>query len=172
MEIKDFESYFLTKYGYVTPTSLVIHDILKFASKKTILEVGAGNGLWAHILKNNGQKITPTDLKPKKDGDLKYKWFEYFFDVEKLSGVDSVNKYNNHEILMICWPDKLKWAGNTLQAFKGNKFIYIGNRYETGDMGLLNILNKDWIKEKSVELPNFLNRNNPKLYFYERKNNK
>tara|TARA_Y100000593_G_scaffold45007_1_gene85669 strand:- start:351 stop:869 length:519 start_codon:yes stop_codon:yes gene_type:complete len=171
MDIDNFEEYFLTKYGYILPTSLIIKRIIEFTQKKPILEVGAGNGLLAHILKNNGQNITPTDLKPEKQGKLKYTWFKYFLDVEKLSGVDAVNKYNNHEILMICWPDKLKWAGDTLQSFKGDKFIYIGDRYKTGDMGLINRLSKDWVKEESTIMDSIIKSYNPKLYFYKRKNN-
>ena len=174
-DIQDFEEYFRTRYGYVIPTSLVIREILKFTHNETILEIGAGTGLWAHILRNKGQKITPTDLKPKVYKDTprelidKYAWFNSFIDVEKLSGIDSVKKYNKHEVLMIVWPEQSKiWAYETLQLFKGNKFIYVGNKDETGDINLLNTLSKDWVEQKSIKLPNLLNQHNPILYLYKK----
>lgn len=202
-KISSFEKYYWMNYGFVIPSSAAIEEILDFARDERILEVGAGTGLWAHILQNKGQKITPVDnwsgmqyhVLSRGDweptdgtavclGDVSDTWKpSYWTDVESLSGKDAVVKYNidakpegirhgatpikRHDVLMICWPEPTGWANDTLKAFKGDKFIYVGEDGKTGDKNLYNTLEKDWRMRGFVDLPNF--NGSPTLYTYRRK---
>ena len=104
-------------FGYTIPNYKVIKKIKKLAENKCILEVGAGCGLWAGLLKKINVNIIPIDIKKCKTR---------YTQIYLCDNITALEKYNC-EILMLIWPDiDDDMAYNTLKAFKNNIFIYIG----------------------------------------------
>ena len=52
---------FMKLYGWSVPTPAAIGAIAAFLGDRQLLEVGAGNGLWAHLLNAYGVAVTATD---------------------------------------------------------------------------------------------------------------
>lgn len=66
---------FLAKYAWAVPTKHAIEEIGRFVGGDTLLEVGAGSGLWAFLLQAFGVDVIPTDSKDH--GTYKKTWEEF-----------------------------------------------------------------------------------------------
>lgn len=102
---------------WAIPSKVVIKQLSDFIGSSKCLEVCSGRGLWAKLLQLSGSHVTATDSFAS---DLNMKTFT---EVEKLNAIAAVEKYHDHDILMVCWahiPFEIP------QNFKGNKIIFIG----------------------------------------------
>jgi len=147
---------FIDEYGWAVPSKEAMEKIKEFVDNDKILEVGSGYGLWAKLLRDVGINIHATD---------NFNWPEYstwhpskkqFTSIENISNVEAINKYPGYNILMMSWPtydDPM--ALNSLQTFKGNKLIYIGEGYMgcTGCNIFHNLLDKEWEESGTVDIP-------------------
>lgn len=82
-----------------------------------ILEVGAGAGYWASLIKN--KKVVCTDnfswTRPSK----------FWRDVEELNAFDAADKYSDADILMMIWPPLgATWPKEIVKRFK--TIVYVG----------------------------------------------
>ncbi|NTF17853.1 hypothetical protein G6L37_05520 [Agrobacterium rubi] len=67
-----------------------------------VLEVCAGNGLLAHLLRERGVDIHPTTIFRSMDGH----GLGLYCQVEELDARDAAARYReSHDILLMCWPD-------------------------------------------------------------------
>ena len=168
--------------AWATPTFNVIKYIKEIVEEKPVLEIGAGYGLWAALLKMVGCNIIATD---------DYSWMKHnngtsketYTDIENISYGDALAKYNEYKILFLCWPHpKGYMTYNTLQKFtegnKGETLIYIGEEdfTITGGINFQKYLEKNWIvkpipdKEELI-MPNFTSgiQTSTKISIYTRK---
>lgn len=130
-------------YSWAIPDENVLNEIINFSPK--ILEIGAGTGYWAYLLKNRGCDIIATDKNPKNT----------WIDVIKENYIDAVKKYDDRT-LMICWS-----ALNDTKLFEENiykqkKLIYIGE-YDGCTGWLIPYLEEhNLIKNKKIiEMPKY-----------------
>lgn len=148
-------------FGFTIPNYKVLIKIKKISKNKSILEIGAGNGLWASLLQKLGVNIIPTDIKKSQ---------HYYTHIYEYNNIDSLNKYNC-DILMMVWPpgpdDTM--AYETLKLFKNNIFIYIGETTKNydcacnGDKLFFKLLTNKWkLIESNYVIPfyygDYLNR--------------
>ena len=85
---------------FFVPNAAFIKELSDYIGDKKALEVYSGNGLLAHLLKNEGVNITPTSIHSDYDN---YSNHAYTF-VEELSSVEAVLKYGkNTDILLVSW---------------------------------------------------------------------
>lgn len=115
--------YFTEKYSWAVPTEEAIREIAKYAP---ILEIGAGAGYWAYLLRKIGVEILAFDEAPpggKKENSYRHKrqWSEV------LEGnIEKVDEYPNHT-LFLCWPpydDPM--AFDCITRTKAKHLIYVG----------------------------------------------
>jgi hypothetical protein len=155
--------------SWAVPDGDLIQDIAAFFGELRVLEVGAGNGLWAYLLKKNDCLIHATDAF---DCDSSYGSDQKrtFTAVEKLDAFKSVQKYDP-EAMFFCWPGQdQSFAADALLEFKGSRVVYIGNPEYTADATFHNILDDEtkWQLVKEVDdLPAWPGVYNI-AYYYER----
>lgn len=159
--------YFIRNYSYAVPNKTAIEKIKKFSKGKKILEVGAGLGLWAFLLQDLGANIIATDDFSWKN---KFQNKKYFTKIEKLNVQNSLDKYNDSEVLLLVWPPYDKpMANDSLKKFKGNKIVYIGEDSDgaTGDYKFHNSLKKNWKQVDEYNIPGWIYIHDT-MKFYER----
>lgn len=122
---------FIEQYSFAIPIQEAIKKIAKFIGSDSLLEVGAGSGLWSYLISQEGVSVTAVDdhswnkhqQVPGKDNIS----IGYYYHVQKSNGTRAVKKYADYNALLLCWPPyKESMAANALNAFTGTKLIYIG----------------------------------------------
>jgi hypothetical protein len=163
----DYQWKFQNMFSYAIPSYNSILKIKDFVKDNQILEVGAGNGLWAGLLKKAGCNIIATDnFSTHGTGLIKY------IDVENLSHIEAINTYKDYHVLFLCWPPQIdSMSDEAIQLFKGDKLVYIGGYGNTGLTGsslFHDILKNQWDLVEKVTIPRWKNVED-ELYLYKRK---
>ena len=110
------------KYSWAVPNEKALQAITKYTP---LIEIGAGTGFWAMLLKNRGVKIITYDLYPFKKN--LYHNQTQWFPIKK--GTPLVLKNYLERNLFLCWPPyNDKMALECLKRFKGKIIIYIGEK--------------------------------------------
>jgi hypothetical protein len=161
----EYRERFTHEYSWAVPSRAVIGGIVAFIGPDQLLEVGAGRGLWAELLRLTigYDRLVVTDLCvgiPQSDFTEKPKieekkaWFEEFVNpnqetfthVLRCSGEHAVRKFVECKALLSIWPYMHPWIGEALEAFTGDKFIYVGEEAGgcTGADNLFDELELHW----------------------------
>ena len=145
---------FTNRYTWALPTWGVISKIAAFVGDARVLEVAAGSGLWAALLKAQGVDIVATDRQPWQqerviDGKQftgAYPWDGYL-DVKRQYALSAVKQYRDCDALMLCWPTyDTSLAYRATREFRGSKLIYVGESDGgcTGDDDFHALLRDKW----------------------------
>jgi len=122
---------FVAEYSWAFPDKKIIDYMKRFIGNDSAIEIGAGHGLWSRLLKDIGINIVATDpqLFPSNSisgyniSDINKQWT----NVEKMNHIESLNNFPNANVLILIWPSYQEtYANESLNLFKGNKVIYIG----------------------------------------------
>jgi len=142
-------------FSWAIPDKKTIDDIKTFVDGDSVLEIGAGNGLWYYLLKKLGVNIHATDI--------------YNDNVEVLTNIEALEKYETN-VLFMCWPPYSdSMAYESLKKFNGNKLIYIGEGEGgfTGDYYFHEEL-EEWKFEKMISIKMWYGINDS-VFLYVRK---
>ncbi len=123
----------IKKYAFAVPTFQVLSIIQELSP---IIEIGAGNGYWAYMLKQMGTDVLAFDKYPPDDALYPFvnhsdnMWFdEQWYDVQKGDALKA-GHYPNRT-LFLCWPQpQSTMATEALQAYKragGHTVVFIGD---------------------------------------------
>lgn len=129
-------------YSWAIPSNKAIVAMTRHSP---ILELGAGTGYWAWLLRQAGANVAAFDRDPAQPP----RW------TEVSSGDESVvSGFPNHALLL-CWPPlESSMAERALVAFRGSVVLYVGEwRGRTGDAEFHKRLDSDWRKIEEIELP-------------------
>lgn len=102
------------KYSFAVPNQEALDIIASFSP---IVEIGAGGGYWASLLRKMGVAIKAFDDFSDKGKRKQRNWTEVKQGDEKV-----IDNFPDHA-LFICWP---YCAGHFLERYKGETVIYIG----------------------------------------------
>lgn len=154
-------------HAWAIPTERAIDAIVKH-SPAGVVEIGAGGGYWARMLRERGLLVMAYDE-------------EEVHNVVRSRGSWSPVDVGGPEkaalwpqlTLFLCWPPyDTPMALMSLLAYKGDKFVYVGEGYGgcTGDDAFHALLEKEWreIEDDGVWLPQWPGIHDT-LYVYERK---
>jgi len=133
---------FIEKYSWAVPSKEAYFEMVKFIDNDRCVETGAGSGLWSHLLQLCGVDIVPTDSKFSD-------WSTYYTDVEKLYDVDALEKYNDRNVLFLCWS-----TTDPVSHFTGNKIIYVGEERNGCTSGEPD--ENEWELVKTIKIPNWV----------------
>lgn len=123
-----------------------------FIGKRTCLEIGAGGGFWAKLLKDKGSNVIPTD---------NFSWIKRgtgkicHTRVVSLDVVSAVRHHREADVLMTIWPYMDEMAESALREFAGNRLIYIGEGEGgcTATDGFFDLLYKEWREVADYDIP-------------------
>lgn len=113
---------FRSIFGFSIPSAHALDQIVEFIGSAKTLEVGAGLGIWSHLLQLSGVDITPTSICDKiyyGKKSMEKTWTE----IELINCTDAVIKYNP-ECLFLSWG--CKTLARSMKHFTGSKIVIIG----------------------------------------------
>lgn len=177
-DFEDFQERFaqrelLTRrYAWAVPSTEVI---LAIAAEGKIVEVGAGTGYWAHLLREAGARVDAYDRAPV----LRNPWIDStaYFPVarggpRRLLRLNDRGEYFYADwTLLICWPPYASsMMSETIRAFPGNRLVFVGEGEGgcTGDDEGHRLLEEEWEEADWFPLPQWPGINDMAT-IYERK---
>ena len=166
-DITDIRFQLIGKYAFAVPCKEALAKIKLY---EPIIEIGAGNGYWAFLLKNIGTDIIPVDDK----GIKKKNWSHIFEDDTEYTEVTDGNENKILEYpernLMLCWPPYSDlMAFRCLSLFEGDFVLYIGELGGcTANDDFHYKLDRDFVLVEHVNIPQWEHVNDG-LFIYKRK---
>jgi len=150
----------IRKYGFAIPTYEAITAIdgcTVHPYADNIVEIGAGSGYWAYLLRQFSRRIRAFDPAPGGSVRSPYSFWKSWTEVEKddhtvLSRIPEAKS----AVLLMVWPDyDVDWPAQALEAFPGNVFAYVGEGYYgcTGNERFHKILADQWKSVSQKWLP-------------------
>lgn len=161
----DNRSKYTGKYSWSVPTEEALHELGKISP---LVEIGAGSGYWAHLLRERGYKILPIDKHPRESNHYNHKktWVDVYEGDESI-----LHKMHSSTNLFLCWPPyNDSMATNCLKMFRGRKVAYIGEGPYgcTGNEEFHDILEDKWDLDVTVYIPQWEGIHDS-LYIYNRR---
>lgn len=158
---------FTKECGFSVPSKEAIQDMKTFIGEDKCLEVGAGRGLWARLLQDEGVVVKATDATIPDN---------CFCKVEQLDARAAIENNRDFKTLLISWwpeDDQEVWWGagdtpyNPSHLFTGDQIIYIGEAIGGCTGGMPNL--KEWRTEKEITIPQLRGNNDVMLFFTRKK---
>lgn len=121
-----------------------------------LVEIGAGNGYWAHLLQERGAIVRPYDRHPPQHKANHYHPDEHVWTRVYVGGPEKAAKHPNHALLL-CWPPLHNpMAENALQHYAGSTVAYIGEWGGcTANDAFHSTLEKEWRQISRISIPNW-----------------
>ena len=143
-------------FSFSIPSFEALQTIIEF---QPILEIGAGSGFWAALLKKNNCGIIATTID-----DENHPFSKKFTEIEYLKAIDAVKKYPDRTVLCN-WPSADTWAEEVLPHIK--RLIISGEPCSTATDIFHDTLAEEFKEIKRCSLPQWLMIND-RLTVYER----
>jgi hypothetical protein len=121
-----------------------------------IIEIGAGTGYWAKILRDRNVDVAAYDINPpekgKKDNDFHADTLCWTTVAQ--GGPEAVEQHPN-STLFLCWPYMDSTAYNCLKRYQGATVVYIGEGEGgcTASDSFFHLLDKQWEEVQSITCP-------------------
>jgi hypothetical protein len=137
---------FIAFYGWSVPDRRAIGRIREFVGDRALLEVCAGNGLWARLLSGTGVRVTATDAAPVAAASL--------VPIEVLEAEAAVRAHVECTALMLSWPPfRSDAAYRALRTFGGDRLVYTGDARFCADERFHALIDTGWRLEERLPLP-------------------
>lgn len=139
---------FIAWYGHAVPTREAVRAVADFLDGCSVLEVCAGLGLWARLLRDEGVSVFATDADEPLGSP--------YVRIERQDALAAIAAYEACDALLLCWPpDGRPVAWESLRRFGGARFVSIGDSRFTGDPAFREMLSRDWSLERLLPLPSW-----------------
>jgi hypothetical protein len=152
--------YMVRAFSWAIPNQSALQALADIAGDRGVLEVGAGTGYWAALLRQLGVDVLATDIAPPRTdlGPEHNPWHPNvasFGEVVKMGAAEAAARADGR-VLMLCWPPSTSEMGlEAVSAYQGPAVVYVGEwcRGTTGTPALHRLLERDWEMDLSVEIP-------------------
>jgi hypothetical protein len=155
------------KYAWAIPNEAALTALLSLGP---LIEIGAGCGYWAHLLRERGGDIVAYDINPPNDERHSNGWCKHTFEEPRLVGTawttvlrggPSVLKQRRHRerALFLCWPPYDEPIAHVaLRTFRGDTFAFVGEQWgATGNAAFFRLLASGWLDVREVTIPRWEN---------------
>jgi len=135
------------EYAWAIPCDEAL-DIL--AQYSPLVEIGAGGGYWAYLLRQRGVDILAYDSHPGIN-----RWVDKQWTKVRRGGPEKLRKLPGRT-LFLCWPPyDTPMGAQCLKNYRGNTVIYVGESAGgcTGDGELHSILHKEFAPVRAQKIP-------------------
>jgi hypothetical protein len=140
------------RYAFAVPTVAALDAIARHAP---VVELGAGTGYWAYLLRARGVDIVAYDLAPPDQLPNAYKLDPRTWTGVRRGGVEVLGGYRDRA-LFLCWPGyRDSFAHDALAAYAGTRLIYVGEDRggNTASPPFFDQLSATWALVERLELP-------------------
>lgn len=138
------------QYSFSVPSEEALEALSQYSP---IVEIGAGTGYWAALLKEHGARVQAFEPHPIYGNPYKFK--RAYTSVAKGDHRRALRMYPNYTLLF-SWPDYgATWSAEALKLHKGRYVAYIGEGLGgcTGSDEMFAILNLAFSVVEEVHLP-------------------
>lgn len=112
------------RYSWAVPNEEAIRTIA-YHSPRGVVEIGAGGGYWAKMLREHGVDVIAYDPDPEGTGE--HPWHSGRQWSEVLKGDHTSVIGHPDRTLLLCWPMySADWSDQAVELYGGNTVIYIG----------------------------------------------
>lgn len=132
------------KYSWAIPT---MEALQRIADLGPVVEIGAGTGYWAYLLRELGVDVLAFDIAPAGTGYYNGWHDDVAAWTEIAHGGHEKAAYYPDRTLVLCWPPyATSMAYSALKCYRGNRLIYIGEDGGgcTGDAAFHDLLHTEW----------------------------
>jgi hypothetical protein len=168
-EIKRRE-HFIETMGYSVPSAEALDRLKVFCGGSTVLEIGAGRGLWASLMIASRIKTIATDIGTT--GGYKVNFTSTWTPIELMDHKTAIKTYGAEcAVCFMSWPTAVdNTAAECVELFRGPKLVYVGESFggSTANDAFFEILHKKFILTEAVEIPQWAGMYD-RMYFFERK---
>lgn len=132
-------------YSWAIPTSEVIEYCANFSER--LLEVGAGNGYWAHLIEEAGGSVYAIDVDPPEDK---------YTHVREANVRNYIHKLSDYPVLMV-WPPHNEGMTRTVIRRRPDNILYVGEQRGgcTADEMFFDVIDSEYAIVKYIELPSY-----------------
>lgn len=119
------------QYSWAIPTENALTAVANY-SPRGVVEIGAGGGYWAMLLRERGVDVVAYDPDPIGPN----RWHTGRRWATVTGGDHTVVRDHPDRTLLLCWPEAdAAWAGEVVQQYAGDTVIHIGElgSITTGD---------------------------------------
>jgi hypothetical protein len=160
----------LTKiYAWGVPNDAALEALARHAP---LVEMGAGTGYWASLLKKRGVDILAFDLCPPGNGRItRNKWTAPYEYLALMTGGPNVLPLFRDRTLFLCWPPyDDPFAETCLDHYEGEKFVFVGEEKgnSTATDAFYDRLDKEFEEVEKVKIPNWIGMRD-RLVVYRRR---
>jgi hypothetical protein len=139
------------KFAWAIPNDEAIAAI---AALSPVVEVGAGSGYWASLLREHGATVEPFDRfpEPSDNCQISHTWLP----VADGGPADALRDGRERWTLFLCWPTyDSSWAADALELHTGEHVCYIGEgRYGcTADDRFFELLHERYRLVQEIDIP-------------------
>jgi hypothetical protein len=154
MSAYDRRIWCVRRYAFAVPTPAALATLAHLAP---IVELGAGTGYWAYLLRRRGVDCVAYDLAPP-DRLPNPSRFHPFTWTEVAAGDVDVLRHHADRTLFLCWPPyRHPLASQALTSYAGATLVYVGEPAggRTADEQFFDLLARSWVATQQVALPNW-----------------
>ena len=163
-DLSDVAWEFRNLYGYAVPSHQAMNAIHAF-SPNGVLELGAGLGYWAHVMRYSGIDTLAVDIHDARNNPyFPYSQFGTHNEPRAWTSMETTitpeELTNTNKALMLCWPDVDSFASKSLSLYGGDHFIYVGEGQgmATGDDKFHDALRSRWVETNRIDIPRLPHR--------------
>lgn len=155
------------KYSWAVPNEEALATIMKYGA---IVEIGAGTGYWAALLRQRGANLIAYDSHLAETGRNSFVFKGHSW-TDVLPGTEAAAAYHPDRSLMLCWPpENDQMAYLALKSYKGGILIYVGEEPSgcTADKNFHELVRNEWQLKQRIDLPRW-HLLHDSVYVYSRK---
>lgn len=142
------------RYAWAIPTEEAVRTIVEYGP---IVEMGAGTGYWASLIKMAGGDVIAYDNRPPKKGMTMEDWNIWHSDSsfsDVFTADPTVLSQHSNRTLFLCWPPPdSSMATECLAEWEGDTLIFIGDRKVTADSSFFELLDGHFSLTRVVAIP-------------------
>jgi hypothetical protein len=153
---EDYRWPMIERYAFAIPNDEAIAALVALSP---IIEIGAGRGYWASLLRAAGANVLAFDTYPKEYGQGHNGWWQPGKGGEAWTtilrgGPERASRYPGRT-LFLCWPPMSDMAARALRAYRGQAVAHVGEGSGgcTADSAFHAALERDWVVESEIVIP-------------------